>query len=128
MIDDYAHHPDELRASIQSVRKLYPNRRLTVAFQPHLYSRTRDFAPEFAEALSGADEVLLLPIYPAREEPIEGVTSEIILDRVTLPVKHMVARADLAEVLDRMKPEILLTVGAGDINLLLPEIVERLRW
>lgn len=128
VIDDYAHHPDELRASIQSVRKLYPNRRLTVAFQPHLYSRTRDFAPEFAEALSGADEVLLLPIYPAREEPIEGVTSEIILDRVTLPVKHMVARADLAEVLDRMKPEILLTVGAGDINLLLPEIVERLRW
>ncbi len=128
VIDDYAHHPDELRASIQSVRKLYPNRRLTVAFQPHLYSRTRDFAPEFAEALSGADEVLLLPIYPAREEPIEGVTSEIILDRVTSPVKHMVARADLAEVLNRMKPEILLTVGAGDINLLLPEIVERLRW
>ena len=72
IIDDYAHHPDELRASITSVKALYPGRRLTVAFQPHLYSRTRDFAPQFAEALSMADSVILLDIYPAREEPIEG--------------------------------------------------------
>ena len=83
MIDDYAHHPDELRASIASVRDLYPGRRLTVIFQPHLYTRTRDFAPGFAQALSLADEVILLPIYPAREQPIPGVTSEMILNQVS---------------------------------------------
>ena len=83
MIDDYAHHPGELRASISSVRDLYPGRRLTVIFQPHLYTRTRDFASEFAAALSLADEVIMLPIYPAREEPIPGVTSEMVLEQVT---------------------------------------------
>ena len=77
MIDDYAHHPDELKASIRSVKALYPGRRLSVIFQPHLYSRTRDFAPQFAEALSLADEVFLLDIYPARELPIPGVTSKL---------------------------------------------------
>ncbi|MDE6460162.1 MAG: UDP-N-acetylmuramate--L-alanine ligase, partial [Paramuribaculum sp.] len=82
IIDDYAHHPDELKASITSVKSLYPDRKLTVAFQPHLYSRTRDFAQQFADALSLADEVILLDIYPAREEPIPGVTSEIIFDKV----------------------------------------------
>jgi UDP-N-acetylmuramate--alanine ligase len=83
MIDDYAHHPGELQASINSVRDLYPGRKLTVIFQPHLYTRTRDFAPGFAAALSLADEVILLPIYPAREEPIPGVSSEMILEQVT---------------------------------------------
>ena len=83
IIDDYAHHPDELKASILSVKALYPGKKLTVAFQPHLYSRTRDFAPEFAEALSLADEVILLDIYPAREQPLPGVTSKIIFDRIT---------------------------------------------
>lgn len=122
IIDDYAHHPDELRASIESVRALYPGRKLTVAFQPHLYSRTRDFAPEFAEALSGADDVVLIDIYPAREEPIPGVTSKIILDRVTSPRKTLVAKRDLPATLRERGFEILLTAGAGDICDLLPEI------
>ncbi|MDE6119262.1 MAG: UDP-N-acetylmuramate--L-alanine ligase, partial [Muribaculaceae bacterium] len=123
---DYAHHPDELKASIRSVRRLYPGRRLTVVFQPHLYSRTRDFAPQFAEALSEADEVVLLPIYPAREQPMPGVTSEMILSLVTCAVSHIAERSGLADMLAGMKPEILLTAGAGDINLLLPEITARL--
>jgi UDP-N-acetylmuramate--alanine ligase len=127
IIDDYAHHPDELRASIRSVRKLYPNLKLTVAFQPHLFTRTRDFAPDFAEALSHADRVLLLPIYPAREEPIEGVTSQIILDRISVADKRIVQRAELVQTLKECNIEVLLTVGAGDINLLLPEIVAACR-
>lgn len=122
IIDDYAHHPDELRASIRSVRALYPGRKLTVAFQPHLYSRTRDFAPEFADALSEADEVYLLPIYPARELPIEGVTSEIILRDIKIEKKHLVAYNDLPETLKNSNFEILLTAGAGDIANLLPRI------
>ena len=122
IIDDYAHHPDELRASIRSVRALYPGRKLTVAFQPHLYSRTRDFAPEFADALSEADEVFLLPIYPARELPIEGVTSEIILRDIKIEKKHLVAYNDLPETLKNSNFEILLTAGAGDIANLLPRI------
>ncbi len=126
IIDDYAHHPDELRASIRSVRKLYPDRKLTVVFQPHLFSRTRDFAPEFAKSLSLADKVILLPIYPAREQPIEGVTSQIILDRITCPDKQMAERDEIPSILSADKPEILLTVGAGDINLLLPDIVKAL--
>lgn len=124
VVDDYAHHPDELRASLRSVRRLFPDRKLTVAFQPHLYSRTRDFAPQFAEALSQADEVLLLPIYPARELPIAGVTSELILKDITTPSKRIVAKEELVGELRRTGFDVLLTVGAGDINLLLPEIVE----
>lgn len=124
VVDDYAHHPDELKASIKSVKKLYPDRKLTVAFQPHLYSRTRDFAPQFAEALSLADRVMLLDIYPAREEPIPGVTSQIIFDRIKLPDKHLVLKKDLVDKIKSCNFDILLTVGAGDINLLLPEIVK----
>lgn len=125
IIDDYAHHPDELAASIESVRALYPGRKLTVAFQPHLFSRTRDFAPAFAEALSGADEVILLPIYPAREEPIEGVTSQIILDRITLKNKKLLSdKKYLPEAIKNCNFEVLLTVGAGDICNMLPSIVE----
>lgn len=127
VIDDYAHHPDELRASIRSVRRLYPGKKLTVAFQPHLFSRTRDFAPEFAAALSQADEVLLLPIYPARELPISGVDSSLILRDVTAPVKAIVTREELIEKIKDEQPELLLTAGAGDINLLLPEIIECLK-
>lgn len=122
IIDDYAHHPDELRASIRSVRALYPGRKLTVAFQPHLYSRTRDFAPDFADALSEADEVYLLPIYPARELPIEGVTSEIILRDIKIEKKHLVSYEDLPDTLKNSNFEILLTAGAGDIANLLPRI------
>ena len=124
IIDDYAHHPDELRASIASVKALYPGRRLTVAFQPHLYSRTRDFAPQFAEALSMADSVILLDIYPAREEPIEGVTSEIIFDRISTPDKIMISKENLTETIKSRNFEILLTAGAGDICASLPAIVD----
>jgi len=122
-IDDYAHHPDELRSSIRSVKALYPGRRLTVAFQPHLYSRTRDFAPEFAAALSEADSVVLLDIYPARELPIPGVTSKIIFDGITVADKTMVGRDELPAFLASHGYDVLLTAGAGDICDKLPEIV-----
>lgn len=122
VIDDYAHHPDELRASISSVKKLWQNRRLTVAFQPHLYSRTRDFAPEFAQALSLADKVILLDIYPAREEPIEGVTSSIIFDRITTDDKMLITKDQFVDVLRDSNFDVLLTVGAGDICNYLPQI------
>ena len=122
MIDDYAHHPGELRASISSVRDLYPGRQLTVIFQPHLYTRTRDFAPEFAAALSLADEVILLPIYPAREEPIPGVTSEMVLDQVTCTKKCIYSKENLINSIKLSNFDVLLTAGAGDIANLLPQI------
>ena len=122
MIDDYAHHPGELQASIKSVRDLYPDRRLTVIFQPHLYTRTRDFAPGFAQALSLADEVILLPIYPAREEPIPGVTSEMILEKITSAKKSIYSKENLIKSIHLSNFDVLLTAGAGDIANLLPEI------
>lgn len=129
LIDDYAHSPAEIEASVKSLRKLYPGKKLTVVFQPHLYTRTRDFAPGFAEALSHADEVLLTEIYPARELPIPGVTSQIILDR--MPVEG--AKAELIErkdLLNRIKItnfDILITLGAADLDTLLPQIKEILK-
>ena len=122
MIDDYAHHPGELSASIKSVRDLYPDRRLTVIFQPHLYTRTRDFAPGFAQALSQADEVILLPIYPAREEPIPGVTSEMILEQVTSTKKCIYSKENLIKSIELSNFDVLLTAGAGDIANLLHQI------
>ena len=122
MIDDYAHHPGELTASIKSVRDLYPDRRLTVIFQPHLYTRTRDFAPGFAAALSLADEGILLPIYPAREEPIPGVTSEMILEQVTSTKKCIYSKENLIRSIELSNFDVLLTAGAGDIANLLPQI------
>ena len=127
IIDDYAHHPDELRASISSVKALYPDRRLTVAFQPHLYTRTRDFAAQFAEALSLADEVVLLDIYPAREEPIHGVTSKIIFDKISCKEKHLISKQLLTKTIKNINFDILLTVGAGDINTFIPEIIESIK-
>ncbi len=127
VIDDYAHHPNELQASISSVRDLYSSRKLTVIFQPHLYTRTRDFAPEFARALSAADELYLLPIYPAREEPIPGVTSDIILKDVTCPVKKIFTKQQLLEAIPSLDFDVLLTVGAGDIVNLLPQICEEVK-
>lgn len=124
VIDDYAHHPDELRNSIQSVKALFPNRKLTVAFQPHLYSRTRDFAPEFAAALSEADSVVLLDIYPARELPIPGVTSKIIFDAITVSEKAQISRDELPSLLSKQGFDVLLTAGAGDICDKLPEIMQ----
>ena len=127
MIDDYAHHPDELRASITSVRALYPGRRLTVIFQPHLYTRTRDFAPGFAQALSLADEVILLPIYPAREEPIPGVTSEMVLEKVTSTKKCIYSKENLIKSIHLSNFDVLLTAGAGDIANLLQQICDELK-
>lgn len=126
VIDDYAHHPDELKQSIRSVRALYPHAKMAVAFQPHLYSRTRDFAPQFAEALSAANAVILLDIYPAREEPIPGVTSKIIFDEVKSPEKVMICKEDLVNTIKNINFDILLTVGAGDICNSLPAIVDTL--
>ena len=114
-MDDYAHHPNELRATITSVRKMFPNRLLTVVFQPHLYTRTRDFASEFADALSLCDDVLLLPIYPAREEPIEGVSSEMLLPMIHSSVQ-IVEKNELLDTIRRKNPELLVTFGAGDID------------
>lgn len=122
MIDDYAHHPEELAASIRSVKELYEKKKVVGVFQPHLYSRTKDFAPEFANALSLLDELILLDIYPAREKPIEGVTSQIIYDRVTCP-KTMCRKEELLDLLkERHDLEVLLTIGAGDIDQMLGEI------
>jgi len=115
-IDDYAHHPEELRAAISSVKKLYPNKKLTTVFQPHLYSRTRDFADGFAEVLDMSDELLLLDIYPARELPIEGVDSEMILNRMKLWNKRKCGKQECLDIVRFEKPELLLTVGAGDID------------
>ena len=122
VIDDYAHHPDELRSSIASVRALYPERRLTVAFQPHLYSRTRDFHREFAAALSQADDVVLLDIYPAREEPIPGVSSRMIFDLVTSPSKTLISKEDFVNTLKKRNFDILLTAGAGDMSFMVPAL------
>lgn len=121
-MDDYAHHPSELKASISSIRNLFPGRKITGIFQPHLYSRTRDFSEAFAEALSGLDELILLDIYPARELPIEGVTSEIILKNVTLTNKKIVSKADLITEIENRETDILVTFGAGDIDQFVPKI------
>ena len=127
IIDDYAHHPDELKASIRSIRELYPDRRLTVAFQPHLYTRTRDFAEGFAQALSLADEVILLDIYPAREQPIPGVTSRIIFDRITTEKKVLIPLSDLISTVKSSNFELLLTAGAGSIGTEVPRLAESLQ-
>ncbi len=122
LIDDYAHSPNEVAASIRSVRKLYPGRRISVIFQPHLYTRTRDFADDFARALSEADEVIMPEIYPARELPIEGVTTHIILDKVSAVNKCYCERKDLLNLIKNSNFEILMTLGAADIDRLLPDI------
>ena len=127
LIDDYAHSPNEIRASIESVRKLYPGKEITVIFQPHLYTRTRDFAPEFSEALSAADRVIMPEIYPARELPIPGVDSELILRGVKCNEKIYCERKDLLNLIKNSNFEILMTLGAADIDRLLPEISEILK-
>ena len=125
-IDDYAHHPEEISAALSSIRNSYPELKMTVVFQPHLYTRTRDFAPEFAEALSKADKLILLDIYPAREEPIPGVTSEIIFKDVTCPEKVLLKRCELMDYLKNEKVEMLVTLGAGDIDRFVGQIAEML--
>lgn len=126
-IDDYAHHPKEISSAISSMRNIFPGRKLTAVFQPHLYTRTRDFAPEFAESLSMADKLILLDIYPAREEPIEGVTSEIIFDKVTLEDKVLITREQLMDYLQNEPVDILVTFGAGNIDRFISPITEMLK-
>jgi UDP-N-acetylmuramate--alanine ligase len=122
-IDDYAHHPKEIDACITSVRKIYPDRKITGIFQPHLYSRTRDFAGEFASSLSRLDALILLDIYPAREKPLEGVDSGLIFKQVGLADKVLISKEQLLRVLEERKPEVLLSLGAGDIDQFVEPIV-----
>jgi UDP-N-acetylmuramate--alanine ligase len=121
-IDDYAHHPEEIKACLSSVRAMYPSQRLTVIFQPHLFTRTRDFAPGFSESLSLADEVVLLPIYPARELPIPGVESEMLLEGIQAANKICIPKNEVMDYLKSVAPEVLVTLGAGDIDRLVPGI------
>lgn len=127
LIDDYAHSPNEVLNSIRSVRKLYPGRKLSVVFQPHLYTRTRDFADDFARSLSEADQVIMPEIYPARELPIEGISTHTILDKVNSPQKTYCERKDLLNLIKNSNFEILMTLGAADIDRLLPEIHDILK-
>lgn len=122
LIDDYAHHPEEIKASILSVKELYAGRKVTGIFQPHLYTRTRDFAADFAESLSLLDELILLDIYPAREKPIPGVTSQIIFDKVTISNKRMCHKDELLDIMAQNQYEVVLTIGAGDIDRLIEPI------
>ena len=122
LIDDYAHSPNEIRASIRSVRKLFTGKDLTVIFQPHLYTRTRDFAPDFADALSECDHLVMPEIYPARELPIPGISSHTILDAVKGPQKTYCERKDLLNLIKNSNFDVLMTLGAADIDRLLPEI------
>lgn len=125
-IDDYAHHPEEISAALSSIRKAYPGMKLTAAFQPHLYSRTRDFADEFAQALSSVDKLILLEIYPAREEPIPGVTSEIIFRNVTAPEKVLLKRDEFMKYMENEEVELFVTLGAGDIDRFVGPIAQML--
>jgi UDP-N-acetylmuramate--alanine ligase len=126
-IDDYAHHPEELKALIQGAKGLFPSMKCTVIFQPHLFSRTRDLADGFAASLDFADEVILLPIYPARELPIEGVTSKMILDRMKIADKKIMSKEELMNWIKNRKMELLITAGAGDIDALVMPIKEALK-
>lgn len=128
LIDDYAHHPAEVKAFLSSVKALYPDHELTAVFQPHLFSRTRDFAEGFAESLSLADNVILLDIYPARELPIDGVTSELIFRDIRSKNKQKCTKDTLIDVVQSLKPTLLVTIGAGDIDQLLPTLKSVLKY
>ncbi len=124
LIDDYAHHPTELKALISGIRSLFTDKKLTLIFQPHLFSRTNDLADEFAASLSLADEVIVLPIYPARELPIAGVTSEIIFNKMTIANKQVLSKEAMLDWVKSTKPELLVMAGAGDIDALLQPVKE----
>lgn len=125
-IDDYAHHPTELSAAINSARELYPGLPVTGVFQPHLFTRTRDFADDFAKSLELLDEIILLPIYPARELPIEGIDSQMLLDKISKSSKKLVEKGELLSVLKSHPPKVLLTLGAGDIDTLVDPLKQAL--
>ncbi|HNX43622.1 MAG TPA: UDP-N-acetylmuramate--L-alanine ligase [Bacteroidales bacterium] len=126
-LDDYGHHPEELKACITSARQMFPGRKITGIFQPHLYTRTRDFADDFARQLSLLDEVILLPVYPAREEPIPGINAEMLLGKITAGKKKLVQKSELPACLDGSSLEVLITMGAGDIDRLVLPIENYLR-
>ena len=115
-IDDYAHHPEEIKSCLSAIKASFPTKRLTLVFQPHLFTRTRDFMEDFAKSLAMADDLILLDIYPAREKPIEGITSQTLLDKVDLKSKRLCARENLLETIEKRKPELLVTMGAGNID------------
>ena len=121
-VDDYAHHPEEIKAALPAARKVFADKELTVVFQPHLFTRTRDFMDGFAESLSLADRVILLDIYPARELPIEGVTSAALLEKITSKEKILCSKEELLNTIKRIDPQLIMTVGAGDIDRFVPQI------
>jgi UDP-N-acetylmuramate--alanine ligase len=125
-LDDYAHHPEELRESITSIKTLFPDRKICGIFQPHLYTRTRDFMDGFAETLSLLDELILVDIYPARELPIEGVSSDVLFDKVTIKNKTRAKKEELLDILKDKELDILVTFGAGDIDAYVPRIKQLL--
>ncbi|MEM6687336.1 MAG: cyanophycin synthetase, partial [Bacteroidota bacterium] len=125
-IDDYAHHPTEINALHQAVREMYPEKKVTAIFQPHLFSRTKDFADEFAESLAQFDELILLEIYPAREEPIAGITSSWLLDKIQNDQKRLIAKEHLIDHVATVDTDVLLTVGAGDIGAEVEKIKNKL--
>jgi UDP-N-acetylmuramate--alanine ligase len=125
-IDDYAHHPTEIEAFLKSLKSMYAGKKVTVVFQPHLFTRTRDFAEGFSKSLSLADEVLLMDIYPAREEPIPGVTSDMLLKDINSNLKVRCGKSDVMQKLEDMEVEVLATVGAGDIDTFVKPIKEML--
>jgi UDP-N-acetylmuramate--alanine ligase len=126
-IDDYAHHPEELKAILSSVKRMYPNHKLVAAFQPHLFSRTRDFAQGFASSLSMVDHLFLLDIYPSRELPIDGVSSAMLLANITSPHKELISKEALVQTVTALKPSLFLTLGAGDIDALVLPIKKGLQ-
>lgn len=125
-VDDYAHHPEEIKAALSAARKVFSDKELTVVFQPHLFTRTRDFMDGFAESLSLADRVILLDIYPARELPIDGVTSAALLDKITSKNKMLCSKNELLDIIKGIDPELIMTVGAGDIDRFVPQIEKML--
>ncbi len=126
-IDDYAHHPEEIKATVAAIKQLYPNKKILGVFQPHLYSRTRDFADDFARELNELDDLIILDIYPAREKPIDGITSNTILDKIDDNKGHILNKQDTLDYISKSKPEVLLTMGAGDIGLLVSKIETELK-
>ena len=126
-IDDYAHHPQEIRSTLESVRYLYPGKRVVGIFQPHLYTRTRDLADEFAEVLGTLDELVMMPIYPAREKPILGVTSSMVLRKVDSMSKYLCTPDQVLELVPALCPDVVVTLGAGDIDRLVPRLEAVLR-
>ena len=125
-IDDYAHHPTEIKALVSSVRELYPNKKVTGIFQPHLFSRTKDFGDEFGRELSKLDEVIVLDIYPARELPMEGIDAEFLINKISNSNKRTETKESVLDSLNKDEIEVLLTIGAGDINTLVAPIKNKL--